>query len=58
MPRKREMTTKITRKTIKYTKKAMNSEKPILMFENGVIVRMILGMKVIILKTMTIRRSM
>jgi len=58
MPRKKEITTKMTRKTIKYTKKARNSEKPILMFGNRVTVRMILGMKVMILKTMTIRKSM
>ena len=57
MPRKKEITTKMTRKTIKYTKKARNSEKPILMFGNRVTVRIILGMKVMILKTMTIRKS-
>jgi len=58
MSRKREMTTKMTRKTIKYTKKARNSEKLILMFGNRVTMRMILGIKTIILKTMIIRRSM
>jgi len=58
MSKKKEITTKMTRKTIKYTKKARNSEKPILMFGNRVTVRMILGMKAMTLKTMIIRRNM
>jgi len=53
-PRKREM----TRKTTKYMEKARNSKKLILIFGTKVTARIMLGMKAITLKIMTIRRSM
>jgi len=57
MPRKREMTRKVIRKITKYTEKARNSKKPILMFRIRVIVRMMFGTKTMTSKMVTIRRS-
>jgi len=48
----------MTRKTTKHMEKARNSKKPILIFGTKVIARIMLGMKAVTLKIMTIRRSM
>ncbi len=52
-PRKRETTRKMALRV-----KARNSEKPLLMFRTRVTARMMLGMKTMTPKTMTIGRSM
>ena len=58
-PRKRETTRKTTRHMEKMALrvKARNSDKPLLMFRTRVTARIMLGMKAITPKTMTIGRS-
>jgi len=52
------MTRKTIKKITKYMEKVRNSEKPILIFRTKVTARIMLGMKAMTQKIMTIRRSM
>lgn len=52
------MTRKVTKKMTKHIEKVRNSKKQILIFETKIIVRIILNIKAIIPKIMTIRKNM